>query len=586
MPSLKKELRDSILSSYTNKVPDELLKRNITLIFEYFGLGITNYATLENVGLDNDGGTRENVRLVIKKLKEKIPSSLLLLKNVIEGELVRNGGYLLYEKALPILIQAGIIDSNEYLHPHGLHNLGVYLNLGFNFGIYNMRMSGKGASQIDYKNNNGIILAKQEAKETLEKEIREIRKLPGKHSKAGIYCLNVFYESNPEYLIQLDDMKIILSQMNDAWHTEMDGRFWYLVEKVENKKGNPLLTALKKFKKIGGEHLFEKQLLVDVMENFLSQRWTKGERENNDETTLIPTSNIIRQYFDESRFINSKIYDDKYVLNEKLGSNISLGPVEQGLWDYFRNRDVSTLGEITDHLKNLGGDLGALTRSSLLVEIQNNKIGKDREFVFITKYDNKKFNSLSQDNVDKVSSGLGPKKNRQEFDDESSRNKKNIGYKGEKLVFHHLQGEKNISNLKWISEEYPRAPYDITFTDNDNHTCYIDVKSTEGNFNNKIYISYTELLAMQDYERYQIYRVYDVNESYTKAYLQISENLQNFAKGIVEILSKLSQEISSDGISLSPNVLKFGAAIPITYALTSSDDTSTVHRLPSTVNIP
>ena len=61
---------------------------------------------------------------------------------------------------------------------------------------------------------------------------------------------------------------------------------------------------------------------------------------------------------------------------------------------------------------------------------------------------------------------------------------------------------------------------------------------------------------MRKQRNYQIYRVYEMSD--TQARLRISENLQEFAGKIIEVLGKLPDQIFSKGISLSPNLLKFG----------------------------
>jgi len=88
------------------------------------------------------------------------------------------------------------------------------------------------------------------------------------------------------------------------------------------------------------------------------------------------------------------------------------------------------------------------------------------------------------------------------------------------------------------------------------------VKSTESGFVNKIHISYSELLEMRKQCNYHIYRVYEMSN--TEARLRISENLQDFAGKIIEVLDNLPDQIFSKGISLSPSLLKFGDEILIT----------------------
>ena len=50
----------------------------------------------------------------------------------------------------------------------------------------------------------------------------------------------------------------------------------------------------------------------------------------------------------------------------------------------------------------------------------------------------------------------------------------------------------------------------------------------------------------------------------SQARLRISENLQDFATKIIDVLDKLPDQIFSKGVALSPSLLEFGDEIPIT----------------------
>jgi len=61
----------------------------------------------------------------------------------------------------------------------------------------------------------------------------------------------------------------------------------------------------------------------------------------------------------------------------------------------------------------------------------------------------------------------------------------------------------------------------------------IDVKSTSGEFERKIHISLSELeLMSSDTERYDIYRIFNIDENNRTAKLRIAEEVRSFAKGI------------------------------------------------------
>ena len=56
---------------------------------------------------------------------------------------------------------------------------------------------------------------------------------------------------------------------------------------------------------------------------------------------------------------------------------------------------------------------------------------------------------------------------------------------------------------------------------------------------------------------YRLYRVYEIRENHAK--LRISEPMRAFATQIVPVLEALPRGVSSDGISVDPKLLLFGA---------------------------
>lgn len=85
----------------------------------------------------------------------------------------------------------------------------------------------------------------------------------------------------------------------------------------------------------------------------------------------------------------------------------------------------------------------------------------------------------------------------------------------------------------------------------------IDVKSTQGNFDNLIHISYGELKKMVlGPEKYDIYRVYKLSEAGAK--LKISRSMKLFASGIFYIFKGLPDGVIPEGISVATSLLDFG----------------------------
>jgi hypothetical protein len=144
-----------------------------------------------------------------------------------------------------------------------------------------------------------------------------------------------------------------------------------------------------------------------------------------------------------------------------------------------------------------------------------------------------------------------------------------IGYKGEKCVDAYLQGLKNegkIADFDWVSKQNVISPYDFWIIPDGNLKIYVDVKSTSGEFERKIHISLSELeLMSSETERYDIYRIFDIDENNRTAKLRIAEDVMSFAQGIIEVFKGLPEGVCADGISVDPSKsgLNFQAEVEI-----------------------
>lgn len=133
------------------------------------------------------------------------------------------------------------------------------------------------------------------------------------------------------------------------------------------------------------------------------------------------------------------------------------------------------------------------------------------------------------------------------------------GQRGEELInnyFEVLRRINEISAFEWTSDINPIYPYDFELITRHGQKTLLDVKSTEGEFRSVFFISINELRQMAHCESYDLYRVYELEE--TTAKLRIARNMKPFAKAILDILEKLPDGVTSTGISVSPEMLAFG----------------------------
>ncbi len=139
-----------------------------------------------------------------------------------------------------------------------------------------------------------------------------------------------------------------------------------------------------------------------------------------------------------------------------------------------------------------------------------------------------------------------------------------VGRRGEEILdfyFQQLARFHQITKYEWTSNDNAVSPYDFIIWD-DAKKALIDAKSTSGNFERNIHISFAELLEMaQASERYDLYRIYEIREDGAK--LRVAPDVRGFAAEIVNALQSLPVGVSSDSVSVSPTLLSFGEPIEI-----------------------
>ena len=304
-----------------------------------------------------------------------------------------------------------------------------------------------GAGKKDYKKDSGFIIARQELVEKLKPDIQTLFKMPGKGGEAGIVYLDAEVCRDKNFVFKLDELKKILLA-NEVWSREDENkRFWFLVE----DRGNPIITVLGKIKRASQNHIFDKQIIIKAISLYLSRRGSEEERE-----ATFPPEDIIQRYLAESRFVDSKTFNNKYILSDELNlRTVRWTSIDQGIVNFFKTHDFGTLGDLEQQLKSLNKDLGALPYHPLLVEILGG-VGKDRKFSFIAKIDAKDLN-LATTIEDAALGGSEGERNlwesrrklsREEFED-AQKKIASIGERGEYFVVNkYLGGRKTIEDIE------------------------------------------------------------------------------------------------------------------------------------------
>jgi hypothetical protein len=135
---------------------------------------------------------------------------------------------------------------------------------------------------------------------------------------------------------------------------------------------------------------------------------------------------------------------------------------------------------------------------------------------------------------------------------EGRANAERIGRDGETLINATIQdaiASATLISAEWISNADPYAPYDFRVVSGSDGALNIEVKSTRGPFGNDFHISMAELIeAAQGTERYDLYRVYELNADGGK--LRVARDIREFAKTVITSLA-LPTGVRCDGFSVS-----------------------------------
>jgi Domain of unknown function (DUF3883) len=136
-----------------------------------------------------------------------------------------------------------------------------------------------------------------------------------------------------------------------------------------------------------------------------------------------------------------------------------------------------------------------------------------------------------------------------------------VGRAGEELVCQYLitlKARGAIEDFTWTAGQNAVAPYDFLIVLTGGTEIAVDVKSTSGEFERSIHISYAELTEMTGARRYDIYRVYGVGEA--SGAMRISENTGPFAATVLRGMN-MPVSVTVDSVSVDVAAIPFGGQI-------------------------
>jgi hypothetical protein len=135
---------------------------------------------------------------------------------------------------------------------------------------------------------------------------------------------------------------------------------------------------------------------------------------------------------------------------------------------------------------------------------------------------------------------------------EASANAQRTGRDGENLINASILdaiAAATLVSADWTSNADPYAPYDFRVVSEAEGPSKIEVKSTHGPFGYDFHISMAQLIeAAQGAERYDLYRVYELNTEGGK--LRVARDIRDFAKAVIAGLT-LPDGVRCDGCSVA-----------------------------------
>ncbi len=140
-----------------------------------------------------------------------------------------------------------------------------------------------------------------------------------------------------------------------------------------------------------------------------------------------------------------------------------------------------------------------------------------------------------------------------------------VGREGEELLDGYFSLQQNagaIESYSWVSAENAIAPFDFRLKPRDGDDGKVEVKSTNGDFNQIFHLSIAQLIEIRDSaEPYEVYRLYELEQR--KASLRIASDMKPFAATVLAKFEGLPRTVTVDGISVRPDSLPFGPPIQI-----------------------
>ena len=261
--------------------------RDIQLILFFFGFRDEPWPTLEDAAIKFEVGESENRRserprqIIKNKFTSKV--SLSELPRVCEvASIVESAECSTSDEIKEILLDKKLVPENFSIK--GLLNLLQQLGLCRDFDIYTNKLLHASRASVESEKNLYLLRASKASE--IKAALKKLLVYPG---LVGIASLRSFFEKHEAYLAYKRIFLDVLRSRDDVWISNVDGRYYYIVE----ERDNTLINNLEKIKNIADAVGVEK-LSVVLLNAFKQRTPPKGNE--------YPSLELIGKYLKSSRF--------------------------------------------------------------------------------------------------------------------------------------------------------------------------------------------------------------------------------------------------------------------------------------------
>lgn len=532
-------IEDELLEFLIEHNPQQkgLKDRNIDLFLYHFGFMEAAFPTYAETG-KAFGHKKQNAEPLIKKKLSTLKQIEHPLPSIQRfADIISSLEYIRSSSLTEILINSGLVASKETCNSSGLLRLISELGYEHRLGIFDIDL--KPIKRKEYSPTNEFLLIDKSIVKRIKQGTAKAKELSG---DLGLVSCSHFLEQLGDKYKHGDDVcDLIAHKKGNTCFSSDNGEMYF---HIGGYKKDGLLNCLGKVFNVSESIQIDE--LAEAIQKPIRRRQTHEKVK-----TMLPTS-VIKQFI--------KVYPDMVVTSDSmvsfLGEKKQLNSIETIAEQILKANGFVKYRELFEELKKKGNEqeicYAEMNYSPIFCKNRDENgnhlislIGTTKEGFIRT---------LSFDDV--IEDIELTSQSAEKFQGKSDEAKES-GRLGEKYINQYLEQCKSnggILQFKWVSINRPGAPCDFVIQEVDGAVSLADVKSTNGDFDLPLHISYGELCKMRENEQYNIYRVHFIEDKEARR-INISVNMKGFATSVLSWFESAPLEIIPDSISLRPSIM-------------------------------